>query len=127
MLRIYPKHGPSFTVEIFGVEYTDDGLVLIDANNKPSQYGFLSLTNIAAIVPDEAIDGPTQPHLEVFLQGRDPEDENHPISIAAHVFDLDDPPSVRFYRLIDADPPKPREIIPNLYVAISEVVAIVPV
>ncbi|SRR6266496_284502 len=126
-LRIYPKRGRSFTVEVAGVEYTDTAFVLINANSDPSEMGFISMNNVAAIVPEAPIDyGLLQNHyFKVYLQGRDSEEEeDHPISIGAHLFDLEDPPSVRFYRVCET--PAPPEILPNIYVAISEVVAILP-
>lgn len=50
---VYPKEGKEFSFEATKYEPTPDGFVLYDYAEKPATDGFLSLANVAAIIPDD--------------------------------------------------------------------------
>jgi hypothetical protein len=118
---IYPKKGKRFSLEFDRFVHSLDRFILYDSGHEPSHEAFLLFDAVAAIVPQE------QPHADdveayrIYL--RNNEDEQY-VKIHANVFDLTQPPSVKFYtRVVDNSE---RHEVTNVYVAISEVVAIIP-
>ncbi len=122
-LRIYPKRGDSFTIQIVRFEFDENEFRLYNAVDDHSQSGFMSMHNIAAIIPEypDLPDlPPDTPRFEICLRGSTDDDR---LSIQAHLIDFQTPPSLIFYQLTEGEVPEP---LKNIYVALSEVVVILP-
>jgi hypothetical protein len=114
---VYPKEGKLFELDVPRFEFNEDGFKVYGTHNAATDFAFLSLENVAAIIPENQgqATGPILFH--VHLKHRE-----KPLDVFAHTFKTDEPPSVRFYwRFQTRD-----EEIKNTYVALSEVVAVVP-
>ena len=110
-----------FTLEFRRFELKGDKFILYDSSDKESKEGFLSFTNVAAIIPEQQR---TEDALcfYVYLKGKP-----H-IEVFASTFEAEQEPSVTFrhqqkdmMRNIMNEWP-----IENIYIALSEVVAIIP-
>lgn len=112
---VYPKEGEPFKLQIPRLVFSEEGLKVYNDRNAESDYGLLSMENIAAILPDNPVKANDPILFHVYLKRRE-----KPLHVFAHTFKADEPPSVRFYWL-GSD-----EEIRNTYVALSEVVAIAP-
>lgn len=129
--HIYPKEGERFALAFERFEVRGDHFVIYNDRSKESHAGFLSLANIAAILPDRLPDGErigltyeTKPiEFLIYLKGRPPTD---PIRIQAFSCDVSEPPSVKlFWKVLNQNRYEDYAMT-NLYIAISEVVAIMP-
>lgn len=70
IFRVTPKRGEAFLIEIAGFEFTEREFLLFNAEDDLSQSGFLSLENVAAIIPEAQDSYPFNIHkFEVQLQG----------------------------------------------------------
>jgi hypothetical protein len=119
---VYPKEGAMFTVEMTSFELQDDKFVLFDEGRKPSSEGFLSFDAVAAIIP-QTQRGKNVICFDIRLKGFE-----KPAQVFATAFDLSNGVTVRFlYRQHDIMGKVANEWpVENIYVALSEVVAIVP-
>lgn len=125
---IYPKEGEILTLDLEYFQFKEGRLLLHDENprdDKPA--GFLSLENIAAVVPQSRnyrsnlqLDPIT---FRVYLKNR-PVDE--PLTVQADTCDSTKPPSLVFcvkgYNNNEIQDFPLRDV----YVALAEVVAVVP-
>lgn len=128
--HIYPKKGKSFTLAFDHFELRGDEFALFNDLDKESRAGFLSSANIAAIIPDRLPQGHlglaynAQPiQFLIYLKERPPAE---PLHVEAFVCDVSQPPSVQFFWKLFHVNKFEDQLIPNIYVAISEVVAIMP-
>lgn len=112
---VYPKEGKPYKLRFPRLVIHPDKLEVYNEYNAESKYGFLSMQNIAAIIPDKPGAAAEPIHFHIYLKRRE-----KPLSVFAHTFKADEPPSVRFYWRTS------EEEIRNTYVALSEVVSIVP-
>jgi hypothetical protein len=124
MLRkftVYPKEGKEFTIECDHFEVRDGQFILFNDARQESNEGFLSVAQIAAIMPERQ-DEKYAIRFEVYLR------DKPPIPVFAHAFDLTQGPGVKFSRqekdmrgaVINEWP------LDGIYIALSELVAIVP-
>lgn len=106
-------------------------MVLYNDHDKESRAGYLSLDNIAAVIPENPpvwhrssldYDDKSLPFC-VYLKDRP---STEPIQIPAFICDTSQPPSVQFFWKIFNVNKFQDQLIPNIYIAISEVVAIMP-
>ena len=119
--EIYPKRGKRFSLQFERFEHSLDGFILYDSGHEPSREALLLFDAVAAIVPREQPPADEVEAYRVYL--RNGEDDQY-VKIHANVFDLTHPPSVKFYtRVVDNSE---RHEVKNVYVAISEVIAIIP-
>jgi len=120
--NIYSKKGDMFALECYRFEYDESGFTLYDDGNSQSKEGFLSFEHVAAILPEKQSQVKNAVHFEIYLKGR-----KDPLEVMAHAFNLEQPPSVRFYVrdvFVGSDPNDVE--IQGIYIAISEIVAIIP-
>jgi len=115
--KVYPKEGESFELQIPRFEFDEDGFKVYGTQNAVTDYAFLSIDNVAAIIPENPAKAVAPIPFHIYLKRR-----REPLEVSAHGFTTDKPPSVRFYwKFQDRD-----EEIKNTYVALSEVVAVLP-
>jgi hypothetical protein len=120
LVTIYPKKGEPFTLEIPRFTFSENGFSLYDSAREISKDGFLSFENIAAIVPQGQSEIRRDDILfHVYLRNRE-----KPLEIAATAVNTDEPPSVKFYTQYYGS--GGNALIEHVYVALSEVVAIIP-
>lgn len=120
--NIYPKKGEMFTLECYKFEYDENSFRLYDDGNSQSKEGFLSFEHVAAILPEKQSQPRNPIHFQVYLKGR-----KEPLEVIADAFDLEHPPSVRFYAKDVFINSTPTDLeIQHLYISTSEVVAIIP-
>jgi hypothetical protein len=127
---IYPKEGgEKFTLLFESFEAQANGFFLRDDTRLVYPLVYLSMDNVAAILPAEPRRYNAKKELEpytfhVYLKRR-----IDPLVIPAYSFDASAPPSVIFNweRKTSADPFTPEEFpLQDIYIALSEVVAIMP-
>lgn len=124
--KIYPKEGKMFTLEFCRFELNGEQFTLYNEADKPTSDGFLSHLNVAAIVP-EHIHKRNHSHLfpdavdfRVYLKS------SETFEINADSCDITHPSSVKFFSKLYFDDRIQDIEVPNVYVALSEVVAIMP-
>jgi hypothetical protein len=119
---VYSKEGSAFDVKMARFEVQDDKIVLVDEMGKASSEGFLSFDAIAAIVPLTQKDKNTL-CFNVHLKGK-----GQVAKVHAGAFDMSDGKNVKFvYRQYDMMGKVANEWpVENIYVALSEVVGIIP-
>jgi hypothetical protein len=118
---IYPKRGKKFSMDFEKFEYSLDRFILYDSGHQPSREGFLLFDAVAAIIPQNQACEDDVEAFRVFLRNR--EDQDY-VKVHANVFDLAHPPGVMFYTRIEDESQLSQ--VRNIYVAVSEVVAIIP-
>ena len=129
--HIYPKKGEKLTLAFDRFELREDQFVLYNDHDKESHAGFLSFANIAAILPDRLPDAgrigiteDTEPtEFLIYLKGRSLTDLIH---IHAFNCDVSQPPSVKLSWKVFNQNKYEDYVMTNIYIAISEVVAIMP-
>jgi hypothetical protein len=109
--RVYLKDGSNIELELSRFTFDANSFTIYDANNYPASDTFLNFDGIAAIVPDQASDDATG--FTIYLK------DNVSFKVAADAFRMDQPPSLKFYF-------RPEKLIPNIYVCLTEVIAIIP-
>jgi len=120
--NVYPKKGDMFAIECYRFEYDENGFRLYDDGNSLSNEGFLSFEHVAAILPEKQSQAKNLIHFQVYLKGR-----KEPLEVMANAFNLEQRPSVRFYAKGVFLNSAPTDVeIQYLYIAISEVVAVIP-
>jgi hypothetical protein len=118
--KVYPKKGDTFDLEFYRFEYDENSFRLYDDSNSESSEGFLSFEHVAAIIPETQSKADHVLTFLVYLKGR-----TEPLKINANTFDQTQQPGVKFY--VRGASYRPSDIeVQYLYVATSEVVAIVP-
>jgi hypothetical protein len=115
--NVYPKEGEPFKVNLPRFEFNEDGFKVYGTQNAATDFAFLSLENVAAMIPENQGQAEGAVLFHVYLKRR-----KKPLDVFAHNFKTDQPPSVRFYWKFSGRD----EEISNTYVALSEVVAVVP-
>lgn len=105
------------TLEYKRFEFDENRFTLFDQdNNEVKDMAYLSLSSVAAIIPEKQ-DGDALSCFKVYLKGR-----KDPVEVNADNFDVSQKPSVLFYW----SGWQPPHLIKGVYVALSEVVAILP-
>jgi hypothetical protein len=124
--KVYPKKGKPFTIKIRKYELNGNQFVLYDEANNPSDHGFLWFDHIAAIVPQNLDKRPHYPQVRDSFDFRVYLRSGEQFDINADFCDTSDPETIRF-AFTNTRPSGPdRYDIENLYIAPSEVVAIMP-
>src|ERR1700675_4867305 len=92
--EVYPKEGDIFALELKRFSFDAQRFVLYDSIDQPSDDGFLSFENVAAIcVSDQPRpDWEDIRTFEVYLKNR-----KEPLKTFAHYFKTDTSSSVEFY------------------------------
>lgn len=116
---VYPKEGKEFSLQAFKFEPTTDGFVLYDYGEKPTADGFLSLHNVAAIIPD----GLPEKDMRCFLVHLK---DRPPFKVFAHSFEIQPTVSFKYHHKESYGAPVSKREVEGIYIALSEVVAIVP-
>ena len=119
---VYPKKGEAFTIKCEHFEVKDSKFILFNDSYEASSEGFLSFDRVAAIMPERQ-DDKYAICFDVYLK-----DRQSPLQVFAHAFDIETGPSILFCRqdkdirgkVMHTDP------IETVYIAVSEVVAIMP-
>ena len=119
--KIFPKKGlEPFEIKIARFECDGKSFTLFDSGGNPvPKEAFLSFEDVAAILPEgKQPDSDRLIPFDVFLRKR-----KEPLIIYAHGFEMQTP-SVKFFWLyhVDGEP----QYIPDIYVASSEVVCVLP-
>lgn len=115
--RIYTKKGSSLTLEFRRFELDGSSFTLYDSTDYPvKEAAFLSFENVAAIIPEKQAESDSR--FKVYLKS------GESFEVVADMLKADEPPSVKFYW---QRYPRNNEEVKNIYVALSEVVAIMPV
>ena len=109
--RVYLKDGGSLELEFGKFTFDNNSFTIYDAYNSPASDAFLNFDSVAAIIPERASDDSTG--FTVYLK------DNVSFKVAAEAFRRDQPPSLNFYY-------RPDRLIPNIYVCLTEVIAILP-
>jgi hypothetical protein len=112
------KEGTRFQLQFDKFECTAKEFLLYDEAHEPSKEAFLLFNAVAAIVP---ADQPRSDKIEPFRVHLT--NDEH-VDIYAPVFDMSQPPSLKFHvrRTLSGELFE----VKNVYVAISEVIAIAP-
>ncbi len=121
--NIYPKKGEMFSIEIYRFELDggQESFSLYDDADMVSNDGFLSFEDVAAIIPTDQRQARGLLCFRVHLKNRPPFD------VFADAFEAVEPSVIFKYQTKDITRNVISEArIPQIYVALSEVVAIVP-
>ncbi|MDQ3652689.1 MAG: hypothetical protein M3458_20910 [Acidobacteriota bacterium] len=120
---VYPKEGMRLLLEFETFQIIEGGFILYNDAVQPSKEGFLSFDNVAAIVPEQQANMPGMIGFHIYLKNKP-----QPLEIFAHSFDTEQKPSVIFYwqRENSVGTIIKEEALLGIYVALSEVVAIMP-
>lgn len=115
--RVYIKKGGSLTLEFRRFEVEGNTFTIYDSSDYPAkESAFISFDNVAAVIPEKQPE--SESRFKVYLKGGDS------FEVSAEFFQSDQPQGLRFYR---QRYPRNDEEIKNIYVALSEVIAIMPV
>jgi hypothetical protein len=122
--NIYPKDGEMFQAQIYKLELNKkrDGFILYADDAKPSKECYLPFEKIAAVVPESLREEPGDICFLVYLK-----DQTTPLKIYASAFDALEPTLVfkRHQKDIRGNPHDEYEL-DEIYIALSEVVAVLP-
>lgn len=123
MFRIYPKKGEPFLLDFAKFDFDEGCFTLYESPNRPLNHSFLSADHVAAVVPREMESGRFRDEIRfrIYLKNR-----IDPIEIIAHEFDPKRERSINFYWLPLRHNEVQRKKLENIYIAWSEVVAILP-
>jgi hypothetical protein len=125
--NVYPKEGDMLTLELQRFEVKEDGFILYTVADQVSKDRFLSLDNVAAILPeDQSQYKPEYPSGEPITFHIYLKKQSQRLEIIAHSFKIDQPSSIRFYWRAFADSGIEEQENRNIYLALSEVVAVIP-
>jgi hypothetical protein len=115
--RVYLKKGGSITLEFRRFEIDGNRFTIYDSSDFAAQEeAYLSFDNIAAIMPENQPESDAR--FKVYLKG------GESFEVSATHFKTDEARGIKFYR---QRYPRNGEEIKNVYVALSEVIAIMPV
>jgi len=126
---VYPKKGDPFILHCERFQFTGQGFVLHGSEGEAeTNQAFLSVKNVAAIIPEQQHRAPESVSLKnfrIYLRNRKADDE--PILISASAFDAENEPNVIFYchRYGPVGQTEP-QVVGDIYIAASEIVAIIP-
>jgi hypothetical protein len=123
---VYPKEGEPFCLEFAKFEFNGTNFVFYESRTpgaRPSEHAYMSVAHVAAIVPSRTVSGRygDERRYRVYLKGR-----TQTIEVVAHEFDLTGEMIV-FYWLSVGSNNLERDVVENIYLAKSEVLAIFPV
>lgn len=123
---VYPKEGEPFLLHCERFEFSEQLFVLHDSSGEiPKDRAFLSVANVAAIIPEkqqEHADPVSLTNFRVRLLNRSEE-----ILITASIFDSEHRPNILFYwQRPGSNFLAVNVLLGNVYVAASEVVSILP-
>jgi hypothetical protein len=109
---VYLKDGGRFQLQCGGFTFKDAKFTINDSRNSPALDTYLLFDSVAAIIPDpeEETGG-----FIIYLKGKD----TVSLKVVADQFGNTQEPSLRFYTF-------PQIEVKNVYIASSEVVAIIP-
>jgi len=120
---VYPKEGKEFKIEAHKYEATPDGFVLYDYAERPTTDGFLSLHNVAAIIPEGVSEERERERMICFLIHLK---DRPAFKVFAHSFDSEPAVSFKYHHKESYGAPVSKREVEGIYIALSEVVAIVP-
>jgi len=120
---VYPKEGKEFTIEAFKFEPTADGFVFLDYADRPATDSFLSLHNIAAIIPDGISEERERDRMICFLVHLK---DRPPFKVYAHSFHSEPTVSFMYHHQDGYGAPISKIPVDGIYILLSEVVAILP-
>jgi hypothetical protein len=118
---VYPKEGKEFPIEAFKFEPTADGFILYDYGERPTTDGFLSINNIAAIIP-EGVSEERERMICFLVHLKD----RPAFKVYAHSFDTEPAVSFKYHHQESYGAAVSKREVEGIYIALSEVVAIVP-
>ena len=123
---IYPKEGEPFCVEFAKFEFDGTNFAFYASRTSgtpSSEHAYISVANVSAIVPSQTKSGgyDDQTRYRIHLKG-----STHTIEVVAHGFDMTGE-TVSFYWLRMGNNGVERDVVKNIYLAKSEVLAIFPV
>jgi hypothetical protein len=124
--RVYPKKGEPFTILIDKFSRDGNRFIVYDETHNPSNEGFLSFDHIAAIVPQHLYKRPHTPQMRDSFDFRVYLRSEKQFDISADFCDTSDPETIIFAFRNPRPTGPDRYDIENLYIAPSEVVAIMP-
>ncbi|HMG72012.1 MAG TPA: hypothetical protein VK582_00810 [Pyrinomonadaceae bacterium] len=115
--NVYPKEGAEkVQLDLEGFELKDGIFTLYRAGHAIDTWQYISYENVAAILPEPTPSYDGSHSFLIYLK-----DRKKPERVYAAIFKTDTPPTVRFYWGERDEKP-----IGNIYIALSEVVAIRP-
>jgi hypothetical protein len=121
--HMYPKKGKPFTVLIDEYRREGNRFVVYDETHHPSNDGFLSFEHIAAIVPEQPQTRPSNHHMRDAFDFRVYLRSGEHFDINADSCDTSDPATIKFFVVNRRGE---NVEIKGIYIAPSEVVAIMP-
>lgn len=126
--KVYPKKGEPLNIQCERIEFDDHGFILHGSNGDLSQdRAFLSVDNIAAIIPEhqqEHSDAQNLATFRVYLRNRNQSDK---ILVTASVFDAKHKPNISFsWQRFGSGLNVENIPVGDVYIASSEVVFIIP-
>lgn len=116
---VYPKEGERFSFRCGSLKVTEGKICIRNDNGASSKDRFLSLSKIAAIVPQPQ-SGQNMIHFLVYLK------DKRPFPVFAHGFVTEPKVSFEIQSKDEAGNVLHREPIDDIYVDLSEIVAVVP-
>ena len=121
--NVYPKKGEMFSLEFETFQLAENGFILFNNAHQASKEGFISFDNVAAIIPEQQTGLKDMICFHVYLK-----DKSQPIEVFASSFDIEQESSVTFlWQQTDIVGTIIKEdVLLGIYIAPSEVVAIMP-
>jgi hypothetical protein len=113
--RVYLNNGRILTLEFRRFEYDEEQFYIYKSSDSVTSHTFLSFKLVAAIIPEEPQEN--EYGYTVYLRN------GNSFEVPADYYILQNKLSVRFFL---QNPPQPEKEIDSIYVASSEVAAIMP-
>jgi hypothetical protein len=123
---VYPKgKAVQFNLTFYRFEIKDKRFILYDSSDKESQDGFLSFSDVAAIIPDQNKSSYADKPIKFLVYLKD---KSSPIEVFGHLFKIENDSQVIFItQQLDMLGSIVHEWpLTDIYIALSEVIAIVP-
>jgi hypothetical protein len=123
---VYPKgKAEPFDLPCNRFEIKDERFILYDSSDQESQDGFLSFSEVTAIIPDQNKSSYADKPIKFLVYLKD---KNQPVEVYCSAFKINNDSNIVFvtqrrdimHNIVDEWP------ISDVYVALSEVIAIVP-
>lgn len=113
--RVYLKNGRILTLKFYRFKYDEEQFTIYKSSDSVSSYTFLSFKLVAAIIPEEQQQN--EYGYTVYLRN------GNSFEVPADFYLIENKLSVRFFL---ENPPQSEKEIDSIYVASSEVAAIMP-
>lgn len=126
IFHVYPKKGSKIPMQFDRFEINDDQFAVYNEAGKLTTDGYLSFPNIAAIVPEHPLTRPPTGTYRPPFDFRIYLKSGESFDINADSCDPSQPISIRFLVKTVINNQVVDSAIPNVYIAPSEVVAIMP-